>query len=371
MRGTKTKTRQQIQDETDRVKAQISVSGVVTGASASIRTLEANLPDSLRLARELLREPAFAEAEFEQVRQQRIAAYESAKSDPNSLAFLDAIRHMNAKYRRGDVRYTATIDEEIEDVRKVTLDEARKFYAQFYGAGEGEIGVAGQFDPVQVEKLMGQLFGDWKSASRCERISNTYASVVPINHKIETPDKSNGFFFAAMPMKMTDEDPDLAAVTIGGMIFGGSPNSRIFQRIRVKDGLSYGTSAGFSVPTKDDGGLFAGSAIAAPQNLPKVEAAFNEELAKALKDGFTADEVEKAKKTWLDQSSGRSEEAYMASLLVSRERWGRTMDWDAKLEAAVAALTPQQVNDAFRRHVDPAALNIVKAGDFNKAGVSH
>ena len=155
------------------------------------------------------------------------------------------------------------------------------------------------------------------------------------------------------------------------MIFGGSPNSRIFQRIRVKDGLSYGTSAGFSVPTKDDGGLFAGSAIAAPQNLPKVEAAFNEELAKALKDGFTADEVEKAKKTWLDQSSGRSEEAYMASLLVSRERWGRTMDWDAKLEAAVAALSPQQVNEAFRRHVDPAALNIVKAGDFNKAGVSH
>ena len=62
-RGTKNKTRQQIQD--DRLKAQISVSGVVNGASASIRTLEINLADSLRFARELLREPSFPEAELE------------------------------------------------------------------------------------------------------------------------------------------------------------------------------------------------------------------------------------------------------------------------------------------------------------------
>ena len=44
------------------------------------------------------------------------------------------------------------------------------------------------------------------------------------------------------------------------------------------------------------------------------------------------------------------------------------MLWDAKLEAAVAALTPQQVNDAFKHHIDPAALNIVKGGDFKKVG---
>ena len=104
--------------------------------------------------------------------------------------------------------------------------------------------------------------------------------------------------------------------------------------------------------------------------MPKVEAAFQEDLARALKVGFTADEVEKAKKAWLDERAvGRAEESSIAGLLVSRERWGRTMDWDAKLEAAVAALTPQQVNEAFRRHLDPAALNIVKGGDFKKAGV--
>jgi zinc protease len=370
MRGTKNKNRQQIQDETDRLKAQINVSGTVNSASASIRTLEANLADSLRFARELLREPSFPEAEFEQIRQQRIAGAESAKTEPNSLASLDMSRHFSARYPRGDVRYSSTLDEQIEDLKKVTIDDVRRFYTQFYGASEGEIVVSGQFDPAQVQKLVGDLFGDWKTASPFGRILNPYTKLETINHKIETPDKQNALFLVGMPMKMTDEDPDYAALTIAGMVFGGSPNSRLFLRIRVKDGLSYGASAGFSMPTKDDGGRLTGSAIAAPQNMPKVEAAFNEELARALKDGFTADEVEKAKKTWLDERAvARAEESSIANLLMSRERWGRTMvGWDAKLEAAVAALTPQQVNEAFRKHVDPAAICIVKGGDFKKAG---
>jgi zinc protease len=172
-----------------------------------------------------------------------------------------------------------------------------------------------------------------------------------------------------MPMKINDDDPDYPALTIAGMIFGGSPNSRLFQRIRVKDGLSYGASASFSMPTRDDGGKLSVSAIAAPQNMAKVEADFNQELALALKDGFTADEVEKAKKTWLDQQAiGRDDESAIGGKLISRERWGRTMLWDAKIEAEVTALTPQQVNAAFKRHVDPAAISIVKGGDFKKSG---
>jgi zinc protease len=253
-------------------------------------------------------------------------------------------------------------------LKKVTLDDARQFYSQFYGAGDGQIVISGQFDPEQMKRLVTELFGDWKSASHYERIPDNYEKVPAINDKIETPDKQNALFLAGMPMKMNDDDPDYPALTIAGMVFGGSPNSRLFQRIRVKDGLSYGAYGGFSAPTKDDGGSFMASAIAAPQNMPKVEADFNEELAHALKDGFTADEVAKAKKTWLDQRSvSRAEEASIAGLLSSRERWGRTMLWDAKLEAAVAALTPEQVNEAFKRHIDPAAISIVKGGDFKKA----
>ncbi len=369
MRGTKAKNRQQIQDETDRLKAQISVSGNVDSVSANIRTVEANLADSMRFARELMREPSFPVTEFEQIRQQRIASTEVGKTEPNTLASLELSRYFNARYPRGDVRYVPTLDEQVEDLKNVTLDEAKQFYQKFYGAGEGEIVISGQFDPDQMKKLVTDLFGDWKSARPYQRIANSYAKLDSINRKIETPDKQNAIFLIGMPLKMNDDNPDAAALAIAGMVFGGSPNSRLFQRIRVKDGLSYGAGANFSMPSRDDSGRMTGYAIAAPQNVPRVEADFNEELTKALNDGFTADEVEKAKKTWLDERmQQRTEDGSIAGILSARERWGRTMQWDAKREAAVAALTPQQVNDAFKRYVDPSAISIVKGGDFKKAG---
>jgi zinc protease len=369
MRGTKTKNRQQIQDETDRLKAQIGVSGGVDSASANVRTLEANLPDALRLVRELLRESKFPEAEFEQVRLQRIESAESNKSEPTALASVEMQRHMRAQYKPGDTRYVETFDEQIDALKTVKLEEVRQFYQQFYGPGEGEIVVSGQFDPPQIQKLVTVLFGDWKSASTYQRIPHPYAAVDQINRKIETPDKKNALIVFGAPMKITDDDPDYAALTIAGMVFGGTPNSRLFQRIRVKDGLSYGAGASIAMPTKDDDGSLSGYAIAAPQNMPKAEADFNDELARALKDGFSADEVEKAKKMWMDsQATSRTEEGSIAGILMSRERWGRTMEWDAKLEAEIAALTPDQVNAAFNRHVDPAKVSIVKGGDFKKAG---
>jgi zinc protease len=71
---------------------------------------------------------------------------------------------------------------------------------------------------------------------------------------------------------------------------------------------------------------------------------------------------------WLDQQTvSRTEEGSIAGLLASRERWGRTMEWDAKREAAVAAVTTAQVNAAYKKYMDSLPISIVKGGDFKKA----
>lgn len=45
------------------------------------------------------------------------------------------------------------------------------------------------------------------------------------------------------------------------------------------------------------------------------------------------------------------------------------MKWDADLEAKIQSLTLEQVNAAFRKHIDASQVSIVKAGDFQAAGV--
>lgn len=116
--------------------------------------------------------------------------------------------------------------------------------------------------------------------------------------------------------------------------------------------------------------MFNFSAIAAPQNVPKVQAAFREELDKALKEGFTPEEVEQAKKGWLQrQIVNRGQDMSLAALVSLNEYEDRTMAFQADLEKKIAALTPEVVVETMRRHLDPSQLSFVKAGDFKKAGV--
>jgi zinc protease len=369
IRGTKNKSRQQIQDEMDKLKARITVMGTPTGASASIETTEANLPGALRLAAEILRQPAFPEKDFETVRQQRLAGIESMRSEPQMLAMQSFQRHVSP-YARGDVRYIGTPDEQLEDYKKVTLDEVRQFYTEFYGGSNAEFVVSGQFDKDETRKLAADLFGDWKSPGPFERLKNSYRKVGTATKNIETPDKQNAMFIGGMRIKMSDDDPDYPAMELASYMMGGSGASRLFKRIRDKEGLSYGTQSHFNAPTKDDGAMFFGMAISAPQNAPKVEASFKDELARTVKDGFTADEVAAAKKSWLDEEKvQRSQDQMIVRVLAAREYFGRTMKWDEAFEQKVAALTPEQINQAFRQYVDPAAMSYFKAGDFKKAGV--
>jgi zinc protease len=370
MRGTKSKSRQQIQDEMDRLKAQISVTGHVNNAVVSIQTTEANLPGALKLAAEFLREPSFPDSEFEQVRKQIVAGIEEGKSDPQALASQELSRYMNSMYPRGDVRYAGTFDENIADMNKVTLDEVRKFYQQFYGVSEGEFTVVGQFDKAAIQKLAEDLFGNWKTSMKYARILNPYHKLAPINRKIETPDKTNAMSIAVDPVKMTDEDADYPAMIMMNYMMGATLSARLPNRIRNKEGLSYGVFSQFSAPTKDDGGSFFAYAISNPENAPKVEVSMKDEIAQTLKSGFTAGELDAAKKAWLQERVlGRSQDGSLAGLLAARERYGRSMQFDQDLENKVSALTAEQVSAALRRVIDPANLIYIKAGDFQKAKV--
>jgi zinc protease len=369
MRGAKNKTRQQIQDESDRLKARVQVFGSGGSVTAHIETVEANLPDALRLVSEVLRDPVFPETEFTQLKQQRIAGIEANKSEPQFLGFVE-LQRLLQPYPRGDVRYVGTPDEQIEDFRQVTLDDVRKFYTQFYGASHATLVIAGQFTSADMQKLSADLLGTWRNPSAFTRVPTPYQKTAAADHKIETADKQNALYVAGMNVRMKDEDPDYAAMLIANYIFGGSGSSRLFKRIRDKEGLSYGIGSGFNVAPQQDGATFNVYAISAPQNTPKVDASFRDELARTVKDGFTADEVAAAKKSWQEeQMVGRSDDYSLISELLGDERFGRTFQWQDQLEAKVAALTPEQVSAAFRKYVDPAALTFVKAGDFKKAGV--
>lgn len=370
MRGTTKHTRAELKDAFDQLKASVSIGGGFSGANARITTKRENLKAVLDLVAEVLREPAFPETEFNQLREQQLASIENQRSEPQAIATLAYSRTLNP-YPKGDVRYVKTLDEQLDDSKALTLDQVKAFHTGFYGASVGEIAIVGDFDPAEVQQQITTLFGAWKSPKPYARIERTYQAVTAPAFVAETPDKANAVWLAGLNVKMTDTDPDYAAMTLSSYIIGSGMNSRLFARIRGKEGLSYGVGANFSAPIKDDAGGFFSQAICAPQNAPKVEASFKDEMSQILEKGFTADEVEAAKKSWLQsRQMNRNNDEALVGQLAGQRFWGRTMTFDADLEQHVQALTPGQMQTALRQHLDLSKLIFFRAGDFKKASVT-
>jgi zinc protease len=190
---------------------------------------------------------------------------------------------------------------------------------------------------------------------------------------IDTPDKENGFYIARENLNLNIEDEDYPALMLANYIFGeGGLRSRLLDRIRQKEGLSYGGGSELAGGDLDRAGIFAISAIAAPQNLRRVDKAVHEELARALKDGFTQAELAGAKSGLMQQRiQNRSNDGVLAAGWTSYLYRGKTYEWSRQFEAKLMAVTLPQLNAAFRKAIDPAKLSVVMAGDQRKAAAKH
>jgi len=166
---------------------------------------------------------------------------------------------------------------------------------------------------------------------------------------------------------MRDDHPDFPAVLLANYLLGGTSSSRLAERVREKEGLSYSTGSSFGASPLDESAWFRVSAIFAPQNRSRVETAIREEITRAASGGFTAQEVAAGKKGLLEQRRlARTQDRALAGRAASYLFLGRTFAWDSELEAKIAALTPAQVNGALAKYIDPAKLSLVLAGDFKK-----
>jgi len=365
LRGTKSKSRQQIKDEFDRLKAQVSVSGGGNTLSASVQTLKPNLPATLALLREVLRQPAFDAKEFDLLKQEALAAIESQKSEPDALANQALSRHLNP-YEKGHPNYVETMEEAIADLTAATVEDLVRFYSDFVGAEKGTMSAVGDFEPNDLTQWAAATFGDWKLPVPFERIASQLHDVPALPQSIETPDKANAVLMAGFNMAIRSSDPDWPALRLASYIFGESGlDARIADRIRQKEGLSYGVSAAVNAGSIDRVGQFFVFAIFAPENAERVEAAFKDELQKALKDGFTGAELDKAKQGLSRLSEQmRAQDPVIANALNSQLYLDRTFAFDAELERKIQAVTVAEMNAAWRKYIDPAKVTIVKAGDF-------
>ncbi len=361
-RGTRRHTRTELKEAFERLNASVSVGG--DGASVEVR--RENLAATLRLVAEMLEEPVFPAAEFEEIKRAAISGAESQRSDPSARAGERLARHLQT-YPPGHPHYTPTLEERIDLLRRATLDEAVACYRDLFGATGADFVAVGDFDPEELARLVDELFGAWRTPRPFERVPSLHFEQPAFENELIFPDKANAVLRGGLNLRMRDDHPDFPALVLANQLLGGSSTARIPARVREKEGLSYSTSTSFSSSPFDEAASFRVSAIFAPQNRVLVEHAIREELERAVREGFSPGEVEAGKKALLEaRRMARTQDRSLVGRLGMYSFAKRTFAWDIEFESKIAALSAEQVNAALRRHVDPARLSIVKAGDFKK-----
>jgi len=360
MRGTTQYSRAQLADAFDKLK--------MSGSPQHFQTTRENLPEALKLAAHVLQQPAFPASEFEQLRKQMLVGLEASRAEPQSVAGRALAAHFE-QYPRGDIRHANTLEEDLEDVKATRLEDLAAFHKSFYNSSPAEMAIVGDFDPKEVVPLVDSLFGKWTAPATVAPVLVKHAEVAPLSSFLDTPDKENGFYIARLNLDLNIEDPDYPALMLANYIFGeGGLKSRLMDRIRQKDGLSYGGGSSLDAGDLDRAGGFSISAIAAPQNLKKLDGAVRDELARAVKDGFTAAELADARSGLMQQRlQNRANDAVLASGWTGFLYRGRSYEWSAAFERKLMAVTLAQLNAAFRKAIDPARVSVVLAGDKSKA----
>jgi zinc protease len=141
----------------------------------------------------------------------------------------------------------------------------------------------------------------------------------------------------------------------------------MFQRVRVHGGFSYAVGTAVQPASIDPNSTLVLYAIFAPQNLDNVRNATADEIARARTGGFTEQEVNAAKKALLEERQiARAQDEAVAGSLVSQEFLGRTWAESAKIDASIAAVTPESAAATLRKYVDPVSIAWAYAGDFTK-----
>jgi zinc protease len=363
-KGSATLSRQQVQDRLDALKTTLSVQPGVGVVSVVLSSRREHLADAVTLVSELLRRPAFPAEVFEEYKRQSMTRVEAARKEPGPVAG-NALARLGNPYPRGDVRHARSFDEQLQDLNALSLEQVRAFHARFYGARFAQFGAAGDIDVPALQRALQAGFGDWKAGEPFTRVPQPLVPSKGQSLLLATPDKQNADLRARLPVPLSDTDADYPALTLANYLLGGGGNSRLWKRIREGEGLSYDVRSQIAWSNFEPNSSWMASAIFAPQNRPKVEAALREEIARALKEGFSAQDLDAGRGGLLNfRRLSRAQDDALASQLASNLYLDRSFEISARVDAALAALTPEQVNAALRKYLKPEAIDMVFAGDF-------
>ena len=360
--GTKTRKATRISEEIDFIGGELSSSGGIDFATASLKLLSKDREKGFDLLADILINPSFPPEEIERAKGRIKAGIISKKDDPSTIA-AEAFN----KILFGNHPYSRPADGYLESLERIKREQIVRFHSSYYRPGNTVMAVVGDIDKAELTRLLDEYFGKWEGKKSptpeyAKAKGLTKRTVKVIDKKISQASIQIGH------LGLKRSNPDFYAAYVMNYIFGGGGFvSRLMTEIRDNRGLVYGIYSYFN-PLKEVGPFRVSLQTKNESAIEAIKETLRQ-LREMVKKGVTEEELRDAKDYIIGSFPLKfTTNKKIASYLTYIEIYGLGLDYLERFPKIIERLGVEDINRVAKKYLDPENYLLVVVGDGEKLG---
>ncbi len=364
MQGTRAMSADEFNRKVDFLGSSVDVGAGTDYATASVTSLKRYWRDSLHLLAGVLTDPGLRDADISRKQAEHIAALKAAEEEPGYVAQVTFLKQLFG----ADGPYGHLPSGFVDDVQKLTPQDVRNFYHEFYRPETAVAAVVGDVDPDEVVKALTADMAPLKGAAPVQKPPlippiAPGAHVTAIDRDVAQANIVLGFD------GISRSNPDFYRLQVMNYILGGGGfASRLMREVRSKAGLVY------SIGSSYEAALFPGSFQVV---LETKNSSANEAISMVLaqmhriqESPVSAAELESAKKFLIGSFPLKLDtQSSIASFLLQVQIYGLGLDYIDRYPGYIRAVTVADVQKVAREYLHPDAYVLVAVANQSKAEI--
>jgi len=361
--GTAKRSSKDLAEQVDALGATLTANAGLSSLTSTVAAsgLVENLDQTLELFADVIRKPAFPQAEVEKYKTRTLAQLQFQRSIPQ---FLAAEQFQRAIYGSGHP--ASLIAPPADSIKKLTSKDLADFHATNYRPNNAILAIVGDVTMKDIMPKLEKAFGDWQRGDvPTVSIPPAPAQTDSRIYLIDRPGSVQTVLqLGTLGIERTS--PDYFAVLLADRVLGGGPSGRLFLNLREDKGYTYGAYSNFG------GSKFRGTWISSSEVRTDVtEGAMKEfmyELNRLRNETVPAEELDNAKRAIIGSFALSLEQpATLLQNIITQKLYNLPADYWDTYPQHVAAITPADVQRVAQKYIDLGHLQVVAVGDASKA----
>lgn len=353
--GTKTKTKDQFNQELDMLGARLQVSS----DGIYMQTLKKNTDKLLALGAEVLMQPRFSQEELDKLKKQAKSGLAQMQDDPESMSKnITSVLNYGKNHPYGEVMTEKSVE-------NITLDRCKKYFETYYRPNVTYMAIVGDITLAEAKAQVEKHFGKWvkKDVPRA-----SYPTPKPGNGAAVAVVNKGGAVQSVInityPIDMKPGHPDEIALKVANGILGGGSTGRLFQNLRETKAWTYGSYSSVSTDELPYGGSFSATSNSTTSATDSSVGEMLKEMNRLRTETVSKEELDGFKNYMAGTFAlGLEDPRTLARYAINEKKYNMPKDYYKNYLKNMEKVTAADVKTVANKYITPGIAHITVAGD--------